>query len=102
MYSDNLMKASPYRTASSRMPSVKRLHTTQLGLAHHHKSRDKLNRTIDSGGISTSDTEWTETLCLATKMDYKLLSKLSSLAGGIVCEEVGVRRLPTWGNYFMP
>ncbi len=29
-------------------------------------------------------------LCLATKMDYKLLSKLSSLAGGIVCEEVGV------------
>ena len=29
-------------------------------------------------------------LCLATKMNYKLLSKLSSLAGGIVCEEVGV------------
>lgn len=29
-------------------------------------------------------------LCLTTKINFKLLSKLSSLAGGIVCEEVGV------------
>ena len=29
-------------------------------------------------------------LCLATKMDYTDLSLLSNLAGGIVCEEVGV------------
>ena len=29
-------------------------------------------------------------LCLASKMDYTQLSILSNLAGGIVCEEVGV------------
>ncbi|MAW30480.1 MAG: D-glycero-beta-D-manno-heptose-7-phosphate kinase [Flavobacteriales bacterium] len=29
-------------------------------------------------------------LCLTTEMNFKILSKLSSLAGGIVCEEVGV------------
>jgi bifunctional ADP-heptose synthase (sugar kinase/adenylyltransferase) len=29
-------------------------------------------------------------LCLASKMDYTQLSILSTLAGGIVCEEVGV------------
>ena len=29
-------------------------------------------------------------LCLTTEMNLKILSKLSSLAGGIVCEEVGV------------
>ena len=29
-------------------------------------------------------------LCLTIEMNFKLLSKLSSLAGGIVCEEVGV------------
>ncbi|MBT5273303.1 MAG: D-glycero-beta-D-manno-heptose-7-phosphate kinase, partial [Flavobacteriales bacterium] len=29
-------------------------------------------------------------LCLASKMDYSQLSILSTLAGGIVCEEVGV------------
>ena len=29
-------------------------------------------------------------LCLSTEMNFKILSKLSSLAGGIVCEEVGV------------
>ncbi len=29
-------------------------------------------------------------LCLTTEMNFKILSKLSSLAGGIVCEKVGV------------
>ncbi len=29
-------------------------------------------------------------LCAAVNMDYELLTKLSNLAGGIVCEEVGV------------
>ena len=43
---------------------------------------------IDVSGAG--DTVISVALCLTTEMNFKILSKLSSLAGGIVCEEVGV------------